>query len=176
MSEDPGTSGTWDEMLASHIRDKQSAPLACPVCGRTNTFEPKGTIGGRMADDVLQPECQFGYAACSNCGYSIFFDAKVTGLWFEHLSIGDLGPYMSYLQAVVEKCAEKATSPSKVLKSDARTAIIEHSRAEGSSEFDNPKKAADLLYFFTRNGWLPEDPDYPQYVRVNDRTLDFLYD
>src|SRR5215212_11026031 len=83
--DDPGTSGTWEEAFASHLRDKQAGPLTCPVCAQTNSFEPKGTIGGSMADDVRRPEFQFGYAACSNCGYSIFFDAAVTELWFEHL-------------------------------------------------------------------------------------------
>lgn len=76
--EDPGMSGDWDEMLASHLREKQAGPLTCPICTRTNSFEPKGTIGGQMADDAARPEYQFGYAACGNCGYSIFFDAGVT--------------------------------------------------------------------------------------------------
>ncbi len=82
--DDPGTSGTWEEMFAGYVRGKQAGPLTCPVCAATNTFEPKGTIGGHMADDATRPEFQFGYAACSNCGYSIFFDAAVTGFWFHH--------------------------------------------------------------------------------------------
>lgn len=85
MVEDPGMGGTWEEMFVAHIRDKQAGSLSCPICGQTNSFEPVGTIGGSMADDVARPEFQFGYAACTNCGYSIFFDAKTTGLWFEHL-------------------------------------------------------------------------------------------
>jgi predicted nucleic-acid-binding Zn-ribbon protein len=83
--EDPGTSGNWEEMFAGHLREKQAGPLTCPICAQTNSFKPKGTIGGYMADNVARPEFQFGYAACGNCGYSIFFDASVTGLWFEHL-------------------------------------------------------------------------------------------
>lgn len=80
MSEDPGTGGDWEEMFASHLREKQVGPLSCPICGQTSTFEPKGTIDGTPIDDVQRPRCQFGYAACSNCGYCIFFDAEVTGL------------------------------------------------------------------------------------------------
>jgi hypothetical protein len=45
-----------------------------------------------MADEVARPEFQFGYAASGNCGYSIFFDASVTGLWFEHLGGGRTPP------------------------------------------------------------------------------------
>ena len=85
---DPGTSGSWEEMFASHLRKKQAGPLVCPICGQTNSFEPKGTIGGQMADDVARLEFQFGYAACGNCGYSIFFDAAVTRLWFHHIEEG----------------------------------------------------------------------------------------
>ncbi len=176
MNEDIGHSGSWEDMLSSHIRDKQAGPLACPICSAVNSFEPKGTIGGRMADDILQAEYQFGYAACNNCGYSIFFDAKITDLWFEDSSLGDVGPYMSELQAVVQACAENILSPTQILKSDAKKAIIEHSKAQGRSDFDNDRKANDLLYFFMRNGWLPEDRDYPRYVWINDKTLDFLYD
>jgi len=83
--DDPGMSGSWEEMFAGHLREKQAGPLTCPICAQTNSFEPKGTIGGHMADNVARPEFQFGYAACGNCGYSIFFDASVTRLWFEHL-------------------------------------------------------------------------------------------
>ncbi len=81
--DDPGTSSTWEEMLASHLREKQAGPLVCPICATTRSFEPKGTIGGNMVDDVVSTEVQFGYAACSNCGYSIFFDVGVTGLRFQ---------------------------------------------------------------------------------------------
>jgi hypothetical protein len=45
-----------------------------------------------MADEVARPEFQFGYAACGNCGYSISFDASVTGLWFEHSGGGRTPP------------------------------------------------------------------------------------
>jgi predicted nucleic-acid-binding Zn-ribbon protein len=33
-----------------------------------------------MAGEIAHPEFQFGYAACGNCGYSLFFDSSVTGL------------------------------------------------------------------------------------------------
>ena len=105
-----------------------------------------------MADDILAPEYQFGYAACTNCGYTIFFDAKVTGIWFENPELGDVGPYMSYLQAVVEECAEGTLSPSQILKSEAKRAIVNHSRSQGRSDFDDLRKANDLLYFLIRNG------------------------
>jgi len=105
-----------------------------------------------MADDIRAPAYQFGYAACTNCGYTIFFDAKVTGLWFENPELGDVGPYMSYLQAVVEECAEGTLSPSQILKSEAKRAIVNHSRSQGRSDFDDLRKANDLLYFLIRNG------------------------
>jgi predicted nucleic-acid-binding Zn-ribbon protein len=35
-----------------------------------------------MVDDVEEPTAQFGYARCGNCGYSMFFDAAITELWF----------------------------------------------------------------------------------------------
>jgi transposase-like protein len=66
--DDTGTSSTWEERFANHLREKQAGPLVCPICTATRSFEPKGLIG------------EFGYAACSNCGYSIFFDGNVTGL------------------------------------------------------------------------------------------------
>jgi hypothetical protein len=63
-----GTSSTFEERIANHLREKQASPLVCPICTATRSFEPKGAVG------------EFGYAACSNCGYSIFFDASVAGL------------------------------------------------------------------------------------------------
>lgn len=70
--DDPVTSSTWEERFTNHLREKQAGPLVCPICNATRSFEPKGAIG------------KFGYAACSNCGYSIFFDANVTGLGFDN--------------------------------------------------------------------------------------------
>jgi hypothetical protein len=69
---DPGTSSTWEERFTNHLREKQAGPLVCLICTATRSFEPKGAVG------------EFGYAACSNCGYSIFFDANVTGLKFDN--------------------------------------------------------------------------------------------
>ena len=66
--DNPATSDVWQERFASHLREKQAGPLVCPICNASRSFEPKGAIG------------KFGYAACSNCGYSIFFDADVPGL------------------------------------------------------------------------------------------------
>jgi hypothetical protein len=66
--DDPATSGIREERFANHLSEKQAGPLVCPICTATRSFEPKGLIGA------------FGYAACSNCGYSIFFDANVIGL------------------------------------------------------------------------------------------------
>ena len=63
-----GMSSIWEERFANHLREKQAGPLVCPICTATRSFEPKGAVGA------------FGYAACSNCGYSIFFDATMTGL------------------------------------------------------------------------------------------------
>jgi predicted nucleic-acid-binding Zn-ribbon protein len=82
MVENPGMGGDWEEMFASHIRDKQAGPLTCPICGQKSTFEPKGTICSTLVDDVQMPSVQFGYAVCSNCGYCIFFDTEITGLHF----------------------------------------------------------------------------------------------
>ena len=72
--DDPGTRSTWEERFANHLREKQAGPLVCPICTATRSFEPRGAVG------------EFGYAACSNCGYSIFFDATVTGLRFDNSS------------------------------------------------------------------------------------------
>ena len=66
--DDLGASGTWEKRFSSHLREKQAGPLVCPICNASRSFEPMGAIG------------EFGYAACSNCGYSIFFDANVIGL------------------------------------------------------------------------------------------------
>jgi hypothetical protein len=66
--DDPATSSTWEERFANHLAEKQAGTLVCPICTATRSFEPKGAIGA------------FGYAACSNCGYSIFFDANMIGL------------------------------------------------------------------------------------------------
>ena len=58
-------------LFSSHLEVKKAGPLVCPICSQTNTIVPKGApIGER----VIESEPQFAYAACTNCGYSIFFD------------------------------------------------------------------------------------------------------
>jgi hypothetical protein len=42
-------------LFSSHLEAKKAGPLVCPIC-------------------VIESEPQFAYAACTNCGYSIFFD------------------------------------------------------------------------------------------------------
>lgn len=51
--------------LATHLNSKKAGPLVCPVCNATESLEAKGTMA----------EPRFAYATCTNCGYSIFFDA-----------------------------------------------------------------------------------------------------
>jgi hypothetical protein len=62
--------------------------LSLPGVYPNEQLRPERNYRGQMADEVARPEFQFGCAACGNCGYSIFFDASVTGLWFEHLGGG----------------------------------------------------------------------------------------
>jgi predicted nucleic-acid-binding Zn-ribbon protein len=67
--------------LAAHLNSKKAGPLVCPICKVTESFEAKGTLGGPHSDPLpstdlpASAEPGFGYAACTNCGYSIFFDA-----------------------------------------------------------------------------------------------------
>jgi hypothetical protein len=74
-----------------------------------------------MADDVRRPEFQFGYAACSNCGYSIFFDAAVTELWFEHLEgfehSEEAGSSNPHLLPPEQK-------PTRITRKDAEEAVV----------------------------------------------------
>ena len=123
---DPGTSGNWEEMFAGYLRGKQAGPLACPVCAQTNSFDPIGTIGGQMADDVNRPEFQFGYLACRNCGYSIFFDARVTELWFVHP-----GEDPTPLRAEKVEEAEEAR-PTGITREDAEEAVMH----QGTVDFE----------------------------------------
>ena len=44
--DDPGTSGTWEEMLASHLREKQAGPLVCPVCTQNQQLRPERNYRG----------------------------------------------------------------------------------------------------------------------------------
>ncbi len=79
--EDTGTSGTWDARFTSWLREKQAGPLRCPICSQGD-FSPVGTVEATFADDAARPTTQFAYTSCLNCGYSIFFDADITGLRF----------------------------------------------------------------------------------------------
>ena len=60
--------------LATHLNSKKAGPLVCPICKATESFEAKGTPAGPRSDP------QFNYATCTNCGYSIFFDAEALTL------------------------------------------------------------------------------------------------
>jgi hypothetical protein len=62
-------------LFSSHLEVKKSDPLVWPICNQTNTILPKGApIGEPSGEPVVESEPQFAYAACTNCGYSIFFD------------------------------------------------------------------------------------------------------
>jgi DNA-directed RNA polymerase subunit RPC12/RpoP len=62
-------------LFASHLEAKKAGPLVCPICSQTNTIVPKGApIGEPSGEPVIESEPQYAYAACTNCGYSIFFD------------------------------------------------------------------------------------------------------
>ena len=76
--------------FATHLNSKKAGPLVCPICNATKSFEAKGTLAGAppdplaatdlpaSADPLAPPEPRFNYAACTNCGYSIFFDAEIS--------------------------------------------------------------------------------------------------
>jgi predicted nucleic-acid-binding Zn-ribbon protein len=62
-------------LFSSHLEVKKAGALVCPICNQTNTIVPKGApIGEPSGEPVIESEPQFAYAACTNCGYSIFFD------------------------------------------------------------------------------------------------------
>ena len=64
-------------LFSSHLEVKKSGPLVCPICNQTNTIVAKGApIGEPSGEPVIESEPQFAYAACTNCGYSIFFDTE----------------------------------------------------------------------------------------------------
>jgi predicted nucleic-acid-binding Zn-ribbon protein len=71
---------TMDERFSGYLKSKQAGVLSCPICGQTNTFESRGNVAATRAYPSVSPTPQFNYAACTNCGYSIFFDAQTTGL------------------------------------------------------------------------------------------------
>ena len=62
--------------FAAHLNIKKAGPLVCPICNATEGFEAKGTLVGPPSDP-LSTDPQFNYAACTNCGYSIFFDTGI---------------------------------------------------------------------------------------------------
>jgi DNA-directed RNA polymerase subunit RPC12/RpoP len=63
------------DLFSSHLEAKKSGPLVCPICSQTNTIVPKGApIGEPSGEPIIESEPQYAYAACTNCGYSIFFD------------------------------------------------------------------------------------------------------
>ena len=68
-----------DDRFSAYLESKQAGPLSCPICGQTNTFEPRGSLAATRAYPSVSPTPQFNYVACTNCGYSIFFDAQTTG-------------------------------------------------------------------------------------------------
>ncbi len=74
--------------FAAHLNSKQAGPLVCPICNATESFEAKGALvgppSGPLSTDLPMPtepltstDPQFNYAACTNCGYSIFFDTEI---------------------------------------------------------------------------------------------------
>ena len=66
--------------FATHLNSKKAGPLVCPICKATESFEAKGTLVGPRSDPLVPTDPQFNYAACTNCGYSIFFDAGISHL------------------------------------------------------------------------------------------------
>ncbi len=66
--------------FATHLNSKKAGPLVCPICKATESFEPKSTLVGPRSDPLTSTDPQFNYAACTNCGYSIFFDTGVLHL------------------------------------------------------------------------------------------------
>jgi hypothetical protein len=74
--------------LAAHLNSKKAGPLVCPICKASETFEAKGDAAGPRSDPLAPTDRaasaepltsvdpQFVHAACTNCGYSIFFDAE----------------------------------------------------------------------------------------------------
>jgi hypothetical protein len=76
--------------LATHLNSKKAGPLVCPICKASESFEAKGTSEGppsgprsgplpatdlsASAEPLASAEPRFGYAACTNCGYAIFFE------------------------------------------------------------------------------------------------------
>jgi predicted nucleic-acid-binding Zn-ribbon protein len=66
--------------FATHLNSKKAGPLVCPICKATESFEVKSTLVGPRTDRLASTDPQFNYAACTNCGYSIFFDTGILHL------------------------------------------------------------------------------------------------
>jgi predicted nucleic-acid-binding Zn-ribbon protein len=66
--------------FATHLNSKKAGPLVCPICKATESFEAKSTLVGPRTDPLTSTDPQFNYAACTNCGYSIFFDTGILHL------------------------------------------------------------------------------------------------
>ena len=64
--------------LATHLDTKKAGPLVCPICKATESFEPRDTLTGPPSDPLSSTGPRFDYATCTNCGYSMFFDAEAT--------------------------------------------------------------------------------------------------
>ncbi len=75
--------------FATHLNSKKAGPLVCPICKATESFEAKSALVETRSDPLTSTDLptsadplsstdpQFNYAACTNCGYSIFFDTGV---------------------------------------------------------------------------------------------------
>jgi predicted nucleic-acid-binding Zn-ribbon protein len=78
--------------FATHLNTKKAGPLVCPICNATESFEAKGALSGHGPDPLASTDLSeasdagaptdpgFNYAACTNCGYSIFFEAEASDL------------------------------------------------------------------------------------------------
>jgi len=68
-----------DEGFSAYLESKQAGPLSCPICGQTNTFEPRGNLAATRAYPlcILSPSIQL------RCMHQLrilyFFDAQTTG-------------------------------------------------------------------------------------------------
>ena len=68
--------------LAAHLNGKKAGPLVCPICKAQESFEAKDVPAGPSSDPpaatapLTPTDSRFHYAACTNCGYSIFFDSE----------------------------------------------------------------------------------------------------
>ena len=62
-------------LFSSHLEVKKAGPLVCAITSQSKKILAKGApIAEPSGEPVIESEPQFAYAACTNCGYSIFFD------------------------------------------------------------------------------------------------------